>query len=304
MSDSSNLNLDEYEIVTNFKLVKILSKGPLGNTALLCDNKGTCVVRKRFNISLITNTETKLCLNEIDIISKMSHPFIVKYICSYVEGKYLSIITDYCRGGDLHKYILNRNSKNKPIEEERILIWLTQILSALKFLHKNHILHRDLKTLNILIDSNKDLKICDFGVSKALNRTSDNTGTLIGTPYYFSPELVNGYKYGFPSDIWAVGCILYELCTFRTPFHGAKGIVELTRLINENEVPNLPLSYSPELNSLYKSMMIKDHRYRLTATELLSTEILQLYQILGNWECKSTKSVRKSKRTLYVIKIK
>ncbi|UVC54154.1 protein kinase [Theileria orientalis] len=275
MSDSSNLNLNEYEIVTNFKLVKILSKGPFGNTALLCDNKGNNLVRKRFNISLISDLETKLCLNEIDIISKINHPFIVKYICSYVEGKYLCIITEYCRGGDLHKYILYRNSKNKRIEEERILIWLTQILSALKFLHKRHVLHRDLKTLNILIDANKNLKICDFGVSKSLNRTSDNTGTLIGTPYYFSPELVNGHKYGFPSDIWAVGCILYELCTFRTPFHGAKGIVELTRLINENDVPNLPPTYSPELNSLYKSMMLKDHRYRLTATELISTELLQ-----------------------------
>uniref|UniRef100_A0A3B0MJJ5 non-specific serine/threonine protein kinase n=1 Tax=Theileria annulata TaxID=5874 RepID=A0A3B0MJJ5_THEAN len=178
-------------------------------------------------------------------------------------------------GGDLHKYIGYRRKMNKPIREERILIWLVQLLSALKFLHKRYTLHRDLKTLNILIDSNKNLKICDFGVSKSLNRTCDNASTLIGTPYYFSPELVNGLNYGFPSDIWALGCILYELCTFRTPFHDAKGIVELTRLINERKVPDLPPRYSRELNALYRSMMFHDLRYRLTAVELLSTDLLQ-----------------------------
>eukprot|EP00375_Theileria_parva_P003778 XP_766464.1 serine/threonine protein kinase Nek1 [Theileria parva strain Muguga] len=212
--------------------------------------------------------------NEL-IISKIDHPFIVKYIYSYIDRKYLCILTEYCKGGDLHKYIAYRRKINKPIREERILIWLVQLLSALKFLHKRYTLHRDLKTLNILIDSNKNLKICDFGVSKSLNRTSDNTSTLIGTPYYFSPELVNGLSYGFPSDIWALGCIVYELCTFRTPFHNAKGIVELTRLINEQKVPDLPPAYSKELNALYRSMMFHDLKYRLTAGELISTDLLQ-----------------------------
>ncbi|EKX74087.1 protein kinase domain containing protein [Theileria equi strain WA] len=255
--------------------VRPLGRGSYGSTSLMRTRDGSLVVRKRIDLSVLTDLEKRLCLNEIQIASKMYHPHIVTYLGSYVDRNYLCIITEYCRGGDLHQYIAHRRRINKPIKEQRILIWLTQILSALDFLHSNHTLHRDLKSLNILIDSDKNIKLCDFGVSKSLTNTGDNTNTIIGTPYYFSPELINGNKYSWPSDIWALGCLIHELATFRTPFDGANGIQHLCKLINYHPVPDLPDTYSRELNMLYKSMMFHDLRFRLTAAELLSTDLIQ-----------------------------
>eukprot|EP00371_Babesia_bovis_P002105 XP_001610752.1 protein kinase domain containing protein [Babesia bovis T2Bo] len=175
--------------------------------------------------------ERALCLNEIKLIANINHPFIVKYLGSYLEGYVLYILTQYCK---------------------------------------------DLKSLNILIDADKSIKLCDFGVSKALNTTAEHTRTVIGTPYYFSPELINGNEYNWPSDIWALGCLTYELATFRTPFDGAKGMQQLVKSIKTEPIPNLPEIYSHELNTLFKSMMFHDVRFRLSASELLSTDIMQM----------------------------
>ncbi|KAK1936191.1 protein kinase domain containing protein [Babesia divergens] len=271
----------------HFTEVKYLGKGSYGSTSLLTDAHGNCIVRKRIDITALSDMERELCMNEIKIIGSVNHPFIVKYLGSYLEDNLLFILTSYCKGGDLHHYISQKRKRNESIREGRILKWLAQLLSALKYLHKKHILHRDLKSLNVLIDHDKTLKLCDFGVSKALNTTTDHTQTIIGTPYYFSPELINGQEYSWPSDIWALGCLTHELATFRTPFDGSKGMHELVRHIKHTPIPDLPKHYSSELNSLFKSMMFHDLRLRLSASELLSTDIMQgaLRQMLRDAEC-------------------
>lgn len=263
-------------VAEEYTEVRPLGRGSYGSTSLMQTKDGSLVVRKRIDLSILTDLERKLCFNEVDIASKISHPHIVTYLGSYVDRNFLCIITEYCKGGDMHQYIAHRRRINKPIKERRILLWIAQILSALDFLHTNHhTLHRDLKSLNILIDGDKNIKMCDFGVSKSLKSTGDNTNTIIGTPYYFSPELINGTKYSWPSDIWALGCLIHELATFRTPFDGAKGIRHLCKLINYHPVPDLPDTYSEELNTLYKSMMFHKLDLRLSAAELLATDLMQ-----------------------------
>ncbi|GIX63116.1 protein kinase [Babesia caballi] len=273
----------------HFKEVRQLGKGAYGTTSLLVDKLDNSIVRKRIDVTSLTEMERKLCMNEIKLIANINHPFIVKYLGSYLEGNVLYILTQFCKGGDLYRYIAQKRKAQEPIREERIVRWLAQLLSALKYLHKRHILHRDLKSLNVLIDSDKSLKLCDFGVSKALSTTADHTRTVIGTPYYFSPELISGHEYSWPSDIWALGCLTYELATFRTPFDGAKGMQQLVRHIKTAQIPDLPTTYSAELNSLFKSMMFYDSQYRLSASELLATPLMQaaLRQMLREAECKS-----------------
>ncbi|SBT70438.1 serine/threonine-protein kinase NEK4, putative [Plasmodium malariae] len=231
---------------------------------------------KIINISQMTQKEKRQCLKEVELLSKLNHPFIVKYIESYIEGDTLRIVMKYCKGGDLYHYIQNKKKQNTPIKEKRILIWFTQILTALKFLHSNHILHRDMKSLNILIDSDKRVRLCDFGISKVLENTLDYANTLIGTPYYLSPELCKDKKYSWPSDVWATGCLIYELATFRTPFHSTKGIQQLCYNIRYAPIPDLPNIYSKELNNIYKSMLIREPNYRATVQQLLVSDIVQV----------------------------
>ncbi|ETW50117.1 hypothetical protein PFMALIP_01807 [Plasmodium falciparum MaliPS096_E11] len=132
-----------------------------------------------------------------------------------------------------------------------------------------------MKSLNILIDSDKRVRLCDFGISKVLENTLDYANTLIGTPYYLSPELCKDKKYSWPSDVWATGCLIYELATFRTPFHSTKGIQQLCYNIRYAPIPDLPNIYSKELNNIYKSMLIREPSYRATVQQLLVSDIVQ-----------------------------
>ncbi|KOB61520.1 hypothetical protein PFHG_03252 [Plasmodium falciparum HB3] len=261
--------------MNKYEKIRDIGKGNYGNTILVRDRKNDHYVMKIINISQMSQKEKRQCLKEVELLSKLNHPFIVKYIESYIEGDTLRIVMKHCKGGDLYHYIQNKKKQNTPIKEKRILIWLTQILTALKFLHSNHILHRDMKSLNILIDSDKRVRLCDFGISKVLENTLDYANTLIGTPYYLSPELCKDKKYSWPSDVWATGCLIYELATFRTPFHSTKGIQQLCYNIRYAPIPDLPNIYSKELNNIYKSMLIREPSYRATVQQLLVSDIVQ-----------------------------
>lgn len=261
--------------MNKYEKIRDIGKGNYGNTILVRDKKNDHYVMKIINIAQMNAKEKKQCLKEVELLSKLNHPFIVKHIESYIEGDTLRIVMKHCKGGDLYHYIQNKKKRNTPIKEKRILIWLTQILTALKFLHSNHILHRDMKSLNILIDSDKRVRLCDFGISKVLENTLDYANTLIGTPYYLSPELCRDKKYSWPSDVWATGCLIYELATFKTPFHSTKGIQQLCYNIRYAPIPDLPDIYSKELNEIYKSMLIREPNYRATVQQLLVSDIVQ-----------------------------
>lgn len=101
---------------------------------------------------------------------------------------------------------------------------------GLEHIHKNKILHRDIKTLNIFLNKNETVKIGDLGVAKALN-TNDFARTMVGTPFYLSPELCEEKPYNEKSDIWALGCLLYELCTFKHPFEATNQASLILKII-------------------------------------------------------------------------
>merc|ERR1719420_2933551 len=139
---------------------------------------------------------------------------------------------DYCEGGDLSKYIAGCAKSRAPIPESLVIRWFTQLCLALKYMHElankeddRHppVLHRDIKAQNIFL-SKKDgdrvgcVKIADFGISKILSTEKSLARTQVGTPYYLSPEICQKLPYGEPSDVWALGCVLYELCALRVPF--------------------------------------------------------------------------------------
>ena len=102
------------------------------------------------------------------------------------------------------------------LDEKVIVNWFIQILFGISVLHSKKVLHRDLKSANIFLTSNKTIKIGDFGISKVLDNTSAKT--FVGTPYYLSPEVCENRPYDFKSDLWSLGCILYELCTLGVSF--------------------------------------------------------------------------------------
>ena len=126
------------------------------------------------------------------------------------------IVMEYCESGDLAGIIKRRTSK--PFSEKQILDWFVQLSMAVDYIHSRHILHRDLKSNNVFVTANNIIKLGDFGIARVLDRTLEQAKTVIGTPYYMSPEVCESKPYSYKSDLWALGCILYEMCTRKHAF--------------------------------------------------------------------------------------
>jgi NIMA (never in mitosis gene a)-related kinase len=127
---------------------------------------------------------------------------------------------EYCEKGDLYQQILAQKKKLEYFPEDTILRWITQACLGLRVIHSQRVLHRDLKTKNIFLTADDHIKIGDFGISRALSSTTLVAHSIVGAPYYMSPEMVTGTAYTAKTDIWSMGVVLYELAALQHPFLG------------------------------------------------------------------------------------
>uniref|UniRef100_A0AC34QWR8 Protein kinase domain-containing protein n=1 Tax=Panagrolaimus sp. JU765 TaxID=591449 RepID=A0AC34QWR8_9BILA len=151
----------------------------------------------------------------------MDHPHIISYYDSFEQDGTLMIEMEYADGGTLAQFLARRQ---EYVAESEIMYMFEQMLSAVAYLHDNNVLHRDLKTANIFLTREKHVKIGDFGISKIMGtetRLAGGAQTVVGTPYYISPEMCEGKSYNVKSDIWALGCVLYEMACLQKTFEGS-----------------------------------------------------------------------------------
>ncbi|NXX81434.1 NEK5 kinase, partial [Urocolius indicus] len=203
--------MDKYEIV------KKIGEGSFGKIFLAkgkVDNE-QCVI-KEINLTKMHVKEKEASQKEVILLAKMKHANIVTFYASVQEKNKLYIVMEYCDGGDLMKRI---NLQHGVLfEEDQILSWFVQISLGLKHIHDKKILHRDIKAQNIFLSNNgKVAKLGDFGIARELNSTMEFAHTCVGTPYYLSPEMCENRPYNNKTDIWSLGCVLYELCALKHP---------------------------------------------------------------------------------------
>ncbi|KAM9859411.1 serine/threonine-protein kinase Nek4 [Aulostomus maculatus] len=160
----------------------------------------------------------------------------------------------FCEGGDLYHRL--KQQKGELLPERQVVEWFVQIAMALQYLHERNILHRDLKTQNIFLTKTNIIKVGDLGIARVLENQNDMASTLIGTPYYMSPELFSNKPYNHKSDVWALGCCVYEMSTLKHAFN-AKDMNSLVYRIVEGKLPQMPSKYDPQLGDLIKSMLCK-----------------------------------------------
>lgn len=273
----------------NYQEVRSIGRGSFGEATLAKDSQGKLCVIKTIDITRLDKDQQGDAVNEVKVLSSLKHPYIVAYHESFVENGTLSIVMDYAQGGDLAKRIARHRDMHQLFAEGQILRWFTQIALGLKYLHNRHILHRDLKPQNIFLTKQDDLRLGDFGISKVLAHKGDQRGdqlkeeTTMGTPYYFSPEICRDKLYSFASDIWALGCILYELAALHVPFE-AQNVPVLVRKITTGRLPQFPSTFSLEMRQLCHDILCRDHLRRPSAAEILQGPMIQaeMRQMLQN----------------------
>jgi len=222
-------------------------------------------VIKQISLFGLNSSEIKEVKSEASILSQIKSIYIVKYLDSFEENNNLNIVMEYCDGGDLEQLISNK--KKFPLEEELIWKLFIQITLGLTALHNLKILHRDLKSSNIFLTKDLKVKIGDLGVAKKLSR-GNFAKTIIGTPYYLSPEICEEKPYNEKSDIWALGCILYELCTFNHPFDAKSQGALVLKILNSNPAP-IRKTYSDNLQKLLDIILEKNLNKRPSCKTIL-----------------------------------
>ncbi|EDV44008.1 uncharacterized protein Dana_GF18771 [Drosophila ananassae] len=265
--------------LANYEKVRVVGQGSFG-IAILYRRKsdGHQIVFKQINLSELTPPGRDLAMNEVDVFSKLHHPNIVSYLGSFIKDNTLLIEMEYADGGTLAHIIAERQGK-VHFPERYIIAVFEQISSAINYMHSENILHRDLKTANVFLNRRGIVKIGDFGISKIMN-TKIHAQTVLGTPYYFSPEMCEGKEYDNKSDIWALGCILGEMCCLKKTF-AASNLSELVTKIMAGNYTPVPSGYTSGLRSLMSNLLQVEAARRPTASEVLVYWIPLIFRSLG-----------------------
>jgi serine/threonine protein kinase len=219
---------------------------------------GLICVMKIIPIAQLDPTSQQDSLNEVAILSSLDNYYIVKYFDSFIEDNKLHIIMEYCEKGDISALI---KSRTQPLKENRIWEIFLQSCLGLEYLHSRKILHRDIKTLNIFMFDDKNIRIGDLGVARVLSSTATFAHTVIGTPYYLSPELCEEKPYNVKSDVWALGCVLHELCTLKRPFDASNPGALILKILRSS-YPPLNSTFSAEIREIVKLCLLKDQKKR------------------------------------------
>ena len=270
-----------------YEFIEIIGQGMYGKVYKAInkiENKYYAI--KSLNFKDISQKERQNIETEVNLLKELKHPNIVLYKESFIDkNKNINIVTTFCEGGDLYQKIFK--SQKIFFSEKIIINALVQLLLGLSYIHDKKIVHRDIKTKNIFIQNEHTLRIGDFGIAKMFDCNNNinknrnpknnnmNLNKMVGTPLYMAPECFKqNKKYSYKSDIWSLGCCIFEMCNLKHAFEG-HFFPAVSVKISEGKRDKVNKIYSKDLIKIIDSMLDLNPRNRPTIASLLENQFLK-----------------------------
>ncbi|KAF3241464.1 hypothetical protein TWF192_009201 [Orbilia oligospora] len=246
--------------LSDYTLGDCLGRGASGSVYRAINyTTGETVAIKQIRLSDLPHSELGAIMREIDLLKNLNHPHIVQYHGFVKSVDSLYIILEFCENGSLHSICKNFGK----FPEHLVGRYTGQVLDGLFYLHEQGVIHRDIKGANILTTKEGHIKLADFGVA-----TRANDATVVGTPYWMAPEVIELVGATTASDIWSVGCTVIELLTGDPPYYDLSPMQALFRIVSDDH-PSLPEGASPAVRDFLMQCFQKDPNLRVSARKLL-----------------------------------
>ncbi|EGR30379.1 protein kinase domain protein [Ichthyophthirius multifiliis] len=246
--------------IDDFEMKAVLGKGAYAKVVLVKkkDNQKLYALKILKKEMVENRKQEKHVMTERNLLINLNHPFIIKMEYSFQSEAKLYFCLEYCPGGEL----FNLLQKREQFNEDQTRFYVSQIVLALEFIHKNNVMYRDLKPENVLIDKQGYIRITDFGLSRDNIKGYNDAKTVCGTPEYLAPEIILKQGYGKAVDWWTLGCLIYELLTGLPPFYNDNNNDMLfEKIMNENFIFNK--QWTKQCQNLLQGLLQKNPKQRL-----------------------------------------
>ncbi|KAI6217096.1 Serine/threonine-protein kinase Nek7 [Aphelenchoides fujianensis] len=261
----------------DFEVIQKIGKGQFA-TCYKAQQKGTdkFYALKQIKMQQMDEKTRMDCEKEIGLLQKLNHEHVIRYFGYFRDNSQgeacLYIVLELADAACLLISIVEQFKKERRLlPEKTIWKYFVQIISGLEYMHRQSIMHRDIKPANVFITQRHIAKLGDLGLGRFFSQQTAQAHSIVGTPYYMSPERMNETGYNFKSDIWSIGCLLYEMAALQSPFYGVKvNLYALCQKIQRCDYPPIPSDlYSKQLRLLVSSCICNDPNLRFAAVQVL-----------------------------------